>query len=108
MEATIEAVETLPVPTLAVVEGFCIGGGLAIASACDLRIATPSSRFGVPIARTLGNCLSMSNYARLMSLVGPQTVKEMLLLARMIDAERALQAGLVMEVLTDNGALHTR
>ena len=54
MEDYIAGVEALPVPTLAVIEGFAIGGGLAIAAACDLRIATPGSRFGVPIARTLG------------------------------------------------------
>jgi enoyl-CoA hydratase/carnithine racemase len=85
-----------------------MGGGLAIAAACDFRIATPNARFGVPIARTLGNCLSMANYARLTSLVGPQTVKEMLLLAKMVDAQKALQAGLVMEVLPDTAALHAR
>ena len=54
---------------LFVIEGFAVGGGLAIAAACDLRIATPGSRFGVPIARTLGNCLSMANYARLLAAV---------------------------------------
>src|SRR5262245_45897328 len=63
MEGYVSGVETLPMPTLAVVEGFAIGGGLAIALACDLRIAAPESRFGVPVARTLGNCLSMTNYA---------------------------------------------
>jgi len=67
MEGILTGVETLPVPTLAVIEGFAIGGGLAIAAACDLRIATPGSRLGVPIARTLGNCLSIANYARLIA-----------------------------------------
>src|SRR5262249_20240911 len=81
MEGYISAVETLPVPTLAVIEGFAIGGGLAIAAACDLRIATPGSRFGVPIARTLGNCLSVANYARLVAGLGAARAKKMLLLA---------------------------
>lgn len=108
MDATLEIIERCPVPTIAAVAGFCTGGGIAIAGACDFRIAAANAQFGVPIARTLGNCLSMSNYARLTSLVGPQTVKEMLLLARMIDAQRALQGGLVMEVLPDTAALHAR
>jgi enoyl-CoA hydratase/carnithine racemase len=108
MDATLEIVERCPVPTIAAVSGFCTGGGLAIAGACDFRIAAANAQFGVPIARTLGNCLSMANYARLASLVGPQMVKEMLLLARMVDASKALQAGLVMEVLPDAAALHAR
>jgi enoyl-CoA hydratase len=108
MDTTLEIIERCPVPTIAAVSGFCTGGGIAIAGACDFRIAAANAQFGVPIARTLGNCLSMANYARLTSLVGPQTVKEMLLLARMVDAQKALQAGLVMEVLADTAALHTR
>jgi enoyl-CoA hydratase len=108
MDATLEIIERCPVPTIAAVSGFCTGGGIAIAGACDFRLAAANAQFGVPIARTLGNCLSMSNYARLASLVGPQTVKEMLLLAKMVDAEKALQAGLVMEVLPDAAALHAR
>jgi enoyl-CoA hydratase/carnithine racemase len=108
MDATLDIIERCPVPTIAAVAGFCTGGGIAIAGACDFRLASANAQFGVPIARTLGNCLSMSNYARLASLVGPQTVKEMLLLARMVDARRALEAGLVMEVLPDAAALHTR
>ena len=108
MDATLEIIERCTVPTIAAVSGFCTGGGIAIAGACDFRLATANAQFGVPIARTLGNCLSMSNYARLASLVGPQTVKEMLLLAKMVDAQKALQAGLVMEVLPDTATLHAR
>ena len=70
MEAYLGALEALPMPTLAVVEGWAIGGGLAIAACCDLRIATAGSKFGVPIARTLGNCLSVANYARLVAALG--------------------------------------
>src|SRR6266436_3362989 len=99
MEAIIGAVEALPVPTLAVIEGFAIGGGLAIAAACDLRIATPGSRFGVPIARTLGNCLSIANYARLVVALGAPRAKRMLLLAENLSAEEALAAGFLGEIV---------
>jgi enoyl-CoA hydratase/carnithine racemase len=99
LEAYVEAIEFLPVPTLAVIEGYAIGGGLAIAAACDLRIATPASRFGVPIARTLGNCLSMRNYARLMAALGAPRAKRMLLLAENLSAEEALAAGFLSEVV---------
>ena len=93
MEAYLSAVEALPVPTLAVIEGFAIGGGLAIAACCDLRIATPGSRFGVPIARTLGNCLSVANYARLVAALGASRAKRVLLLAENLSAEEALAGG---------------
>ena len=99
MEGYIGAVEKLPVPTLAVIEGFAIGGGLAIAAACDLRIATPGSRFGVPIARTLGNCLSVANYARLVAGLGAARAKRMLLLAENLSAEEALAAGFLGEIV---------
>jgi enoyl-CoA hydratase len=99
MEGTIGGVETLPVPTLAVIEGFAIGGGLAIAAACDLRIATPGSRFGVPIARTLGNCLSVANYARLVAALGASRAKKVLLLAENLSAEEALASGFVSEIV---------
>jgi enoyl-CoA hydratase len=99
MEAYLDAVETLPVPTLAVVEGFAIGGGLAIAAACDLRIATPGARFGVPTARTVGNCLSIANYARLVAALGASRAKRMLLLAENLTAEEALTAGFVSEIV---------
>ena len=99
MEDYIGGVEALPVPTLAVVEGFAIGGGLAIAAACDLRIATPGSRFGVPIARTLGNCLSIANYARLVAGLGASRAKRVLLLAENLSAEEALAGGFLSEIV---------
>ena len=99
MEGYIGGLESLPVPTLAVIEGFAIGGGLAIAAACDLRIATPGSRFGVPIARTLGNCLSMTNYARLVAALGASRAKRVLLLAENLSAEEALAGGFLSEIV---------
>ena len=89
------AIESLPMPTLAVIDGFCVGGGLAIASACDLRIATSAARFGFPIARTLGNCLATGVYARLLAEFGVGRTKRMLMLAEMLSAEEAREAGYV-------------
>jgi enoyl-CoA hydratase/carnithine racemase len=108
MERILETIERCPVPTIAAIAGFCTGGGAGIAAVCDFRIATASAQFGFPIARTLGNCLSMGNYARLAMLIGPQRVKEMILLARLMDAPTALQAGLVSELLPDRAALDAR
>jgi len=93
------AVETLPVPTLAVIEGWAIGGGLAIAAACDLRVATPGSRFGVPIARTLGNCLSIANYAAIVAVLGLARTKRMLLLAENLAADELAAAGFLAEII---------
>lgn len=108
MDRTLDTIERCPVPTIAAIHGFCTGGGAAIAAVCDFRIASASAQFGFPIARTLGNCLSMANYARLATLIGPQHVKEMLFLAKLMNAETALQVGLVSEVLTDGPALLAR
>ena len=108
MDAILETIERCPVPTIAAVAGFCTGGGAAIAAVCDLRIATAHAQFGFPISRTLGNCLSMSNYVRLASLIGPQRVKEMIFLAKLMDAPTALATGLVSEVGADTAALHAR
>lgn len=92
-------VEELAVPTLAVIEGWAIGGGLAIAAVCDLRIATPGSRFGVPIARTLGNCLSLENNALLVSAFGVARAKKMLILAETLTADEAAAAGFLAEIV---------
>jgi enoyl-CoA hydratase/carnithine racemase len=93
IDACIQAVATLPMPTVAVVEGYAVGGGLALATACDFRVATPSARFGVPIARTVGNCLSMANIAALVAAFGTQRARRMLLLAEIVDADEALACG---------------
>ena len=77
---------TLPIPTIAVIDGMAVGGGLAIASCCDFRISTPDAKFGVPIAKTLGNCLSAGNIAWLMAHLNVNTMKRMLLLAEMVPA----------------------
>ena len=90
--------EVLPMPTVALIEGWAIGGGLAIATTCDFRIATPVSRFGIPIARTLGNCLSIANMARLVSVFGAQRVKRMLMLAEVLDAGEALACGFLGQI----------
>ena len=99
MDGYLAAIEALPMPTVAAVEGFAVGGGLAIAAACDFRIATPDARFGVPIARTLGNCLSAKNYARLAVALGVARAKRLLLLGEMIDADEAKSAGFLYDVV---------
>jgi enoyl-CoA hydratase len=95
IETVISRLERLPIPTLAVIEGYAVGGGLLMAAACDLRIATPQACFGVPVARTLGNCLSLPNLVRLVAAFGLPRVKRMLLLADMIGAEEAQACGFV-------------
>jgi len=108
IDRVLTAVETCRVPTVAAIGGACTGGGAGIACACDLRIGSANLRIGFPIARTLGNCLSMSNYARLNALLGPARVKEMIFTSRLIEAEEARAVGLVSEVLPDAAALATR
>ena len=108
IDRVLTAVETCRVPTVAAIGGACTGGGAGIACACDLRIGSANLRIGFPIARTLGNCLSMANYARLNALLGPARVKEMIFTSRLIEAEEARAVGLVSEVLPDAAALATR
>ena len=73
--------ESVRKPVIAQIEGFAVGGGFRIATACDLRIATPDARFGAPIARTLGNCLSMAAYASFVDVFGPSRLKELIFTA---------------------------
>jgi len=108
IERAVGALENCRVPTVAAISGACTGGGFTIAGCCDLRIGAANARFGVPISRTLGNCLSMSNYVRLVSLLGPARVKDIIFTARLIDAEEARRIGLVGEVLPDYESLQRR
>ena len=108
IDRVLGALERVPVPTIAAIAGACTGGGAGMAACCDLRVAAANMRFGFPIARTLGNCLSMSNYARLNALLGPARAKEMIFTARLIEADEARAIGLVSEVLPDAEALRAR
>ena len=108
IDRVLGAVERCRVPTIAAIAGAATGGGAGIAAACDLRIAAANARFGFPVARTLGNCLSMNNYARLSALIGPGRVKDLVFTARLIEAPEALAIGLVSEVLPDSEALAER
>jgi enoyl-CoA hydratase/carnithine racemase len=99
LDATLDRLERVGKPTIAQIDGVAAGGGCAIAICCDLRIATPASTFGVPVARTLGNCLSGATYARLLDLVGPARVKELLFTGQLIAAAAARAAGLVNRIV---------
>jgi enoyl-CoA hydratase/carnithine racemase len=99
MSKVIDRLEAVARPTIAAIRGFAVGGGASIALACDMRICTPDSRFGVPIARTLGNCLAPGALARMIDLIGPMRAKELIFTAKLVEARDALDAGLVNEVV---------
>jgi enoyl-CoA hydratase/carnithine racemase len=101
IDRVMDAIEHCRVPTIAAIHGACTGGGASIAACCDLRIASRTMRFGFPVARTLGNCLSLNSYARLIYLVGPVLVKDIVFRSRLVEADEALAKGLVVE-LTEN------
>jgi len=108
MEAVFDKLERCPVPTIAAIPGICTGGAAVIAAACDLRIATRNFKFGFPIARTLANCLSASNIARVALLTGVGRAVDMLMTTRLIEADEALAIGLVSELLDTPEALMAR
>ncbi len=104
----LDGLERIPKPTIAAIAGACTGGGSTIAACCDIRIGAANARFGVPIARTLGNCLSMANYVRLVALLGQARVKDIIFTGRLVEAAEAQSIGLLSEVLPDYAALQTR
>ena len=98
MEQVIDRLERVAVPTIAQVHGVAAGGGCLIALACDLRVCSHAARFGVPIARTLGNCLSAANCARIVDLIGPARTKDLLFTGRLLDTAEAGSLGLVTRI----------
>jgi enoyl-CoA hydratase/carnithine racemase len=108
MDSVLDRIERCPLPTIAAITGACTGGGAAIAACCDLRITDRQLKFGFPIARTLGNCLSVASLARLAAIIGQARVREIIFTARLIGADEAKAIGLVSEVLEDAAAVTAR
>ncbi len=100
LDHVLDRLERVSKPTIAQVEGVAAGGGCAIALTCDLRVATPQASFGIPIARTLGNCLSGASFSRLIDVMGPGAVKDMLFTGRLIGGDEAHALGLVNRLVS--------
>lgn len=99
IDECMSAVDAIPVTTIAVVDGWAVGGGLNIASACDFRVAMPNARFGSPIGRTLGNCLSAQSIARIGGAIGVSVAKRMLLLGEIVPAQELLASGYLLRIV---------
>ena len=91
-----------PVPTIAAVAGACTGGGFGIAACCDIRLATEDAKFGFPMARTLGNCLSLSTHARIADLIGIARVKDLIITARLMDAQELRWGGFITALFAND------
>lgn len=101
MEAIVERLYNITIPTIAAINGYAVGAGLVIASVCDLRYATPTSRFGVPIARTLGNCISLKNYRHIVDAFGAMRTKEMLFTGRLLTTAEAAQCDFLTAIVDE-------
>ena len=108
IEAVLHEIEYCEVPTIAALNGFVTGGGAAIAASCSLRIGSRSVKVGVPIAKTLGNCLAIANLKRFIALIGEARTAHILLTAQLIDAENAKLAGFITELLEDQSQVESR
>jgi len=108
VESVIHQIETCRVPVIAALHGAVTGGGLVIATAAHVRVASRSAIAGMPIARTLGNCLAVANLRRLVALLGESRVAHMILTAELLDADALLASGFVHELLDDKPALLAR
>src|ERR1700733_10615831 len=108
IDRVLTQLEQCRVPTIAAINGACTGGGRGVAAFPELRVGPRSTRMGFPIARTLGNCLSLSNISRLTAIIGPARVKDLIFTARLVGAEEAASVGLLTEVVEDIPALQKR
>jgi len=99
IDECMSAVDAIPCATIAVVEGWAVGGGINISSACDFRVATPDARFGSPLGRTIGNCLSAASVARIGGAVGVARAKRMILLGEMLTARELLDSGFLLRIV---------
>ena len=108
IEAVISSIETCRVPVIAALHGAVTGGGLVIAAAAHLRLASADVKIGMPIARTLGNCLAIANLRRLVALFGEARVAHMILTAELLSADQALASGFVHDVLEDRATMLAR
>src|SRR2546421_5450089 len=93
-----EGIYEFPKPTIAMIQGYCIGGGLGLAVCCDLRICSDNSKFAIPAAK-LGLGYAYPGVKRLVNLVGPSFAKEIFFTARQFDAEEARVMGLINRVV---------
>jgi enoyl-CoA hydratase/carnithine racemase len=100
LDGVLDRLERVTKPTIAQVEGVAAGGGCAIALTCDLRVATAAATFGIPIARTLGNCLSGASYGRMLDAMSPGAVKDVLFTGRLVDADEARSLGLINRLVS--------
>jgi enoyl-CoA hydratase/carnithine racemase len=98
ISAVLDRLDRVSKPTIAQVEGVAAGAGCAIAITCDLRVGTPATTMGIPIARTLGNCVSTGTYSRLLDLVGPARAKDLMFTGRLVGADEASAIGLLSRV----------
>ena len=101
-----KSLQHLPIPTIALIEGLAVGSGLLIATACDFRISTPDARFGIPVAKTLGNCLSPSNLSWISAHLGIPMVKKMLLTAELVRAPELLSSGYLYQTVSPEEISH--
>jgi enoyl-CoA hydratase len=108
MESVMRALEAIRVPTIAAIAGACTGGGVSIAGQCDVRIGAPNVRIGVPIGRTLGNCISIPNIARLAAIIGLEAVKTLIFSGKLLRAQDALRTGFLTEIAESDEGLAAR